>query len=194
MSDEAPTQPSGDDKDKADELDKDIDFFLDVIKRYDTYFVSVNTKATVILTFNTFLLTAVSLKFPDLLCRYQGQGFWTNTLYIATTLMTICSIASIGMAFYALHPFRDTHKEEVSVIFWGNVADFQSPANYLKKYLETKPRLLEDISAQTHILAKGLRTKFTWISWSLKALMAELGCLMVIVGLYIFSGLINTCP
>lgn len=193
MSDEPPTQPPSDTKDDADELDKDIDFFWDVIKRYDTYFVSVNTKATVILTFNTFLLTAVSLKFPDLLCRYQSQPFWTIILYIAAFLMTVCAIASIGMAFYALHPFRKTHKESVSVIFYGNVADFLTPGNYLSKYLETKPRLREDIAAQTHTLAQGLCTKFTWISHSIKALMVELGCLLVIVGLYIFSGLINTC-
>ncbi|MBT9546817.1 MAG: hypothetical protein IV090_15620 [Candidatus Sericytochromatia bacterium] len=179
--------------DPAEDLETDTEFFWNVIKRFDTYFVSVNTKATVIITFNTFLLTAISLKIQDVVVLYKCVGWLQVLLYILACLMTFTSIASIFQAFVALHPFRKTDKQTVSVVFFEGVANYNNQLAYLENYKQMRPKMREELATQTYFLAKGLRTKFNWISGSIIALSLELALLLIIVLMYILSGTIPSC-
>jgi len=65
------TEPEPRDKDIINEQYK-ISLLLDVIKRYDTYIVSTNAKASLIIAFNSLILGTVLLKFSDIV------GFYTS--------------------------------------------------------------------------------------------------------------------
>lgn len=170
-----------------DSNDEDMKFFWDVIKRYDTLYVSINTKCAVIITFNTFVLTAVSLKFSDILTPYQIFGWMYFLLFVAGSILCLATITSVLFAYLAIHPFRKTRRNTSSLIFFGDVGSHENADEFLKYYFQHKSDLLQDITNQTYHLASGLTRKFDLISHSIKALMIGLACLVFIMVSYFIS-------
>lgn len=171
----------------SDSEDDYIKFFWDVIKRYDTYFVSVNTKCTVIITFNTFVLTAVSLKFKDILTPYKSISWMYHLLFISGAILCFATIVSILFAYLAVHPFRKTKKSTSSLIFYGDVCNHDNADAFHQHFIDNRNGILKDITAQAYHLADGLTDKFDLISHSVKALISGLVFLLFIMVSYFIS-------
>lgn len=126
--------------------------------RYDHYYDSVNNKANVFLTLNTFLVGGIITGYYSIKDQLEC-GF---DLYFFVLTGLIFSLLSIGFSLWATMPYLSKQADSLngSVIFFGNVANisFQS---FKKMYDDmTNENQFEDYLQQVHLLALGLQNKF----------------------------------
>lgn len=144
-------------------LEKD-EFVWKIISRFDHYIGTTNTKATVIVAFNTFVFSAIVLKWADLLLPYQGQRaivFISSLLLLVAALSSLVSLAAV---FLVINPFLKSPKKPAkyhSIIFFGHVAEYDKADEYLQCVQSSdEDKLTEDLCIQAHALAQGLDKKF----------------------------------
>lgn len=135
-----------------------IEILKHTMDRYDHYYDSVNNKANVFLTLNTFLLGGIvtgyySIK-DQIVCGFDILFFvWIGTI--------LC-LLSITFSLWATVPYLSKQADSAngSVIYFGNVANvsFQS---FKQMYSDmTDEKRHEDYLQQVHLLALGLQNKF----------------------------------
>lgn len=141
-----------------------IDVLWKVIGRFDLYITSVNAKAAMVATFNTFVITAIVLKWEEILAQF---GPYVATTRIAGSLLAVAAIASVvslWFTFRALGPFLDSHKAPGryhSSLFFGHVAEHASGDDYRACFTDVSAdSLVVDLCNQAHALARGARDKF----------------------------------
>jgi hypothetical protein len=149
-----------------------IDFLFEVIKRYDTYIVSTNAKASLIIAFNSIILGIVLLHFSDIIKFYPEP----NYTYIAAKILVaivLLSLISLLFMFNVVYPFfgsgADENEQKDSLVFYGSVSkmDTQRYTDQIRKV--SQEDLLADLSIQANILAKGLHGKMKSMRWSTRA-------------------------
>src|SRR6185312_864273 len=69
-----------------------VDTLWRVIGRFDLYMTSVNAKAALIATFNTFVLTAVVLKWQQIIGQFR---YYAATTRLAAVLVSVIAIAAV---------------------------------------------------------------------------------------------------
>lgn len=150
-----------------------ISFLLDVIKRYDTYIVSTNAKASLIIAFNSLIMGAVLLKFGDIIGFYSNQSMKSFVGFLLV-LITASTLLSLFHVFRVVYPFFGNTSEEKtqisSLIYFGSVSkmsDEEYMENISKASLE---QLTKDLSSQTTILANGLKGKMMKMRSSINAI------------------------
>jgi uncharacterized membrane protein YuzA (DUF378 family) len=135
-----------------------------IIGRYDTYMGSVNTKATLLIAFNTFLLGSVILKGQDVAAIFGSHSHAVMVVYACLFIMSITSLLSMGYTFQAVTPFLDSPREPTtyhSIIFFEHVAEHSDESKYHTAITGlTDGAIITDLSSQAHALARGLRSKF----------------------------------
>jgi len=151
-----------------------IDYLWKVILRYDSYYNSISIKSSVILAFDLFLFTGILTKYQDIL----PPGNSAALLIIAAILLVIIAVSSLLSIFFTfkvISPYLKSPidpKKYVSNIFFGHVSlneDHESYFDRIKKMDEN--HALEDISNQTFILAKGIKTKYNNIRYSVSIIL-----------------------
>lgn len=149
---------------KGNGMKNNPDFLWKVISRFDNYISTTNTKATVIVAFNTFIFSAIVLKWNDLLTPF---GYHRIAAFITSTLLLIAASAalvSLAAVFAVINPFLKSPKNPTkyhSKIFFGHVAEFEKPDDYHQCVRKNSDdELIEDLCMQAHILARGLDDKF----------------------------------
>ena len=146
--------------------------------RYDPYFDSVNNKANVFLTLNTFLLGGIvtgyySIK-DQIVCGFDILFFvWAGL---------ILSLLSIAFSLWATVPYLSKQADSIngSVVYFGNVANvsFQS---FKQMYCDmTDEKRYEDYLQQVHLLALGLQSKFYRLKIATYLLGGCFACIIII--------------
>lgn len=140
------------------------DFLWKVINRFDHYINTTNTKATVIVAFDTFIFSAIVLKWYDLLQTFGSQTVAAILVSFLLLMAAISSLVSLAAVFQVINPFLKSPKNPAkyhSKIFFGHIAEFENPEDYHQCVKEaTDEELLKDCCMQAHVLAKGLNDKF----------------------------------
>lgn len=143
------------------------------LNRFDSYINATNTKAAFLVSFNTFTLGTLLLKYEFILASFA----LTCLAQSAMILLWIClsSLAfAIFQSFLAVSPFLKAganNGQPDTVFFFLSVARMDKGV-YLRRLTElTQDDLFLDLSNQTHVLAKAADKKFTRIKRAIIATM-----------------------
>ncbi|MFC1747231.1 Pycsar system effector family protein [Pseudomonadota bacterium] len=161
-----------------------IDLLLDAIKRFDGYMVSTNTKASVILAFNSFMLGTVFIKFNDIVQLYQGESYQLTAM-VALTLINLCSITSLAFVFCVVYPYLGkqlpTNSPNRSLFFFKDIASI-STDEYIQSFNTSQDETIrKDLSSQVHTLAVGLNNKMMLMRRSVQAILTGLSIILILV-------------
>jgi hypothetical protein len=146
------------------------DFQWKVVQRFDVYIGATNTKAAMLLTFNTFVFGAIVLKWNEV-AQYFGP--FKASVLIANALLFVAAgaaLAAIWFALQAVVPVLKSAKEPNryhSMVFFGHVAEHSQPDLYLELVRSATPgAVADDLAKQAHALAQITCGKFRWLTWA----------------------------
>ncbi|WP_250517892.1 Pycsar system effector family protein [Caballeronia sp. INDeC2] len=138
---------------------------LEIIKRYDSYINSSNSKIAIILSYCMAYIGGLGFKLVDVSDKRAHDAWWWGLLLV--------SLASVGVtlwaaryAYLALHPQlpsgRASH-EGPSAIFFGDVARHPGGRDGYAASLGamTDEEVVKDLSHQAHTLAGIAAHKFS---------------------------------
>jgi hypothetical protein len=157
----------------SEEKRQKVSLLLDVIKRYDTYIISTNAKASLIIAFNSLVLGIVLLKFGDIIGFYSTPNSKTFAGFVLL-IITASTLLSLFYVFQVVYPFfgttTDNKKQKSSLIYFGSVSNM-SADEYIEKISNSSlTQLIEDLATQATILAGGLQEKMLKMRYSIKAI------------------------
>lgn len=159
-------------------------FVQDIIKRYDNYIISTNAKASLIIAFNSLVLGTVILKFGDILSFYNCLGVRcvVGSLLI---LIAMSSLSSLFFVFSVVYPYfgskTDDANQRNSLVYFGSVCKMNSQ-EYLNRFeICSDEELMEDLTKQATILAKGLNSKMLKMRHSITAITFSLAFILLLV-------------
>lgn len=133
------------------------------LTRYDFYINSTNSKATVLLAFNTFILSGLIVKWTEFFQIFDVPWL-KKTATILLGIISVAAVVSLFLTLFVINPFLKSPrrpKDYHSNIFFGHVAEY----NFAKDYLASiqnqgSEDIVKDLSYQTHIVAQGIDRKF----------------------------------
>jgi hypothetical protein len=138
------------------------------LDRFDMYIASVDRKAAFLVTFNTFVMGTLLLKYTDILKLYKISQIQCSI----TVLLVICLISviiAIILAFWASKPYLGSGNQAggyTSLLFFGSVAEMDESSYSTNISSLGKRKLKDDLIHQTHTLALALDCKFKKIKIS----------------------------
>ncbi len=139
---------------------KPTETLWNIIGRFDGLTESTNSKAALIIAFNTFVLGGILLEWKDILPSFTDQRCWAIVCGLFLLAAALASVVSLRFTVKAIKPFTKTHTEVKSVIFFKDISDLK-PAEYHDKITKISPDDLEkDLAFQAHILSTALNEKF----------------------------------
>ena len=140
------------------------EFLWRVLGRLDFYIGTTNYKAAILLTFNTFIFSAVVLKWVAFLELIGGGPNIKIVVGILLSVIAICSLASVFTTFKAIFPFLESPSdpgEYHSNIFFRHISKFKDGDKYLSSIESAKAAgEIKDLAYQVHVVSKGLDGKF----------------------------------
>lgn len=132
------------------------------LSRFDTYINAINTKAAFLVSFNTFVLGTLLLGQKNILSGFNNVNLscWAVFFFVGC-LISVAS--SITLSFLAVNPFLRSGNQGESyktIFFFKSVSnmDFDEYKNRIQQLDDVQ--LLNDLTCQTHVLAKGATQKF----------------------------------
>jgi hypothetical protein len=161
-----------------------IEMLKHSIDRYDHYFDSINNKGNLFLTLNTFLLGGIITGYYSIKDNINGE---IDVIFFVWIALILC-LLSIGTTLLAIIPYISKQADCVS----GSVLNFNNVANIslgsLKLMYEnlTEDKKYEDYLEQSHLLAKGLQKKFSYLKIATCLLGGCFNCI-IIIGIKIFN-------
>lgn len=163
------------------------EFFWNLVKRADTYYVSINSKSTVLLSFNIFVLTSVVLKANDLSLLYSNLFGIKIIIYTLLISLVICNIISVFYSYLAVKPYLNTDKIFESIIFFGDVSKNRNSEAYYENFNQKKAYLSKDLANQVYELSKGLNNKFHYLNKATLFIMIEFFILFFVLILFLYG-------
>jgi len=143
------------------------DFLKYVIGRFDFYIGTTNSKAALLLAFNTFLSSAIVLKWPDLSKGFAGHPVLLKAAMLFLGAAACGCLASLWATFEVVNPFLKSPEspgEYHSNVFFGHVARHAGGEEYLRAVEQQKPsQRTNDFGNQAHAVAQGVIRKFRWM-------------------------------
>lgn len=175
------------------------DFCWKVIPRYDAYINGSNTKAAIVLTFNSFVLGTIVLKWAEISHVYGSSKIALGVAVVLLVLTGITSTVSLWLGLNAIVPILHSAKEPNkyhSLVFFGHVAEFGEPDGYVSAVRAATPlTVAEDLTKQAHALAKIAATKFGYLTWSVRCIIfVQLPAILMLIltaGAVAFVGVVN---
>ena len=146
-----------------------MDFLWKTIQRFDFYINSTNTKASAIITFNTFILSGIVLKAPEILPSTKVDYRLYAVSGVALVISAITSLLSLLATFFVISPFLRSSENKTldraepysSTIFFSHVAGLDSATQLHEKLkFSSDETICQDLSIQAYSLALGLDGKF----------------------------------
>jgi hypothetical protein len=135
-----------------------------VIARFDTYMGTVNAKAALILTFDAFAVTALTLKWGDIVTSVGGAPAVGRWIAFLLAVATLAALGSIAAAFMAVAPYLGSRKapgKYHSILFFEHVAEHAAGSDYLTAVRGHDTTSFEaELAEQAQSLATGLSSKF----------------------------------
>lgn len=172
-------------------IDHKINFFFEVLKRYDQYIATANAKANLLFAFIGVIIFGVVLRISTL----NGLG-----VSCFTVLFSIVSFLTIFVCLYAawfllqiVLPDLSTDSNSQSLIFFGDVARNTWAGEYVELVGKVdKVQILEDLSSQVYFVAKVAKHKFQYLTKASKVVKYYiLPLLFLLILLFIIGGLFN---
>lgn len=157
-----------------------------VIQRYDTYFGATNAKASFLIAFNTFVLGLVVVQAGNVDLVGAPHSGARTAFIILCLAAAIATLASLTFVLFVVIPYMKSNRlpgTYHSIIFYADVAEHESVERYQEQvatYNEEKFR--EDLTRQVHVLARGLRDKFSLLRQAiLITVFVQLPLLVVVI-------------
>jgi len=163
-----------------------------IIQRFDTHINSANTKGAFLLAFNTFLCGAI----------LSNQNALSNLVSISTQpklkigilLFFILGIVCLIIVLLAIYPFlhsgnssRDSYH---SHIYFGSIAEFDSPGKYAESISKQKEsESYHDLSIQIFYIAIALKRKYKYLEYATKIILLQLAVLSIMGSFIILDNL-----
>jgi hypothetical protein len=161
-----------------------------IIKRFDHLIETTNTKAALIIAFNTFILGGIVLKWGELLPQ---NPLW---LIIAGSIILAAAagacVVSLFFTFRAIAPYLRSHNYR-SNVFFKDIKEHGEPEEYHKEMTGlTTDHLTRDLSFQVHIIAGGMSKKFKCLEDAVHAILyAQLPALLLFVVVRFMAFFVN---
>ncbi len=177
-----------------DNKDK-IDMTLKKISRFDSYIISTNAKASIVIAWNGIVIGTILLKYHQITSLFDMFLIPYYLSIIIIFIIGISSIIAIAYVFQVVYPFLETKEiqdDDNSLFFFGAIAKM-SYSSYREKEISSKEdEVLDDVLEQAHILAKGLNEKMHNLRHSINFIKCQLIsiCLLLIMKL-IISFIVN---
>lgn len=132
------------------------------ISRFDTYINAVNTKAAFLVTFNTFVLGTLLFGQKNILSGFTNVKLscWAVLFFI---FCLISITAAIWYSLMAVNPFLKSGNQDDSyrtLLFFKSVSNMSLDEYSDRIQSIDGEQLLNDLTRQTHVLAKGATQKF----------------------------------
>lgn len=135
-----------------------------VMQRYDQYINATNTKATIILTFNSLIISGLLLKWSDLITMYKPIPCFVIISAFFLITIAFASLYSLFYAFKVVNPYLVSPlkpQEYHSKIYFGHVSMFETGEDFAKSIDKSDAEcFFTDLCYQVHILAKGITQKY----------------------------------
>jgi predicted ferric reductase len=171
-------------------IQEKIDFLFNIIRRYDSYIGTTNVKAGLMLSFMgtiiVFLATR-SISIDPALKRLDFIYYAAVFSSIITILLSISASITLLMVIFPNTKNKNITNEK-SLIFFGDVSTYNTTSYYVKIKKSEMESLLQDLSAQTYILADIVNEKFrilkkaVWITYTVVPLFVISLILLTIAG------------
>ena len=140
------------------------EFLWSILGRIDQYIGTTNSKAALLLAFNTFILGGFTLKADEYLKAFEASYGWSSAAIILLALLGVTCLVSLWITFSVVQPYLNPSKgfsDYHSNIYFGDIARAQDGRSYAKSLQDAKAETLsEDLARQTHVLADSAQCKF----------------------------------
>jgi hypothetical protein len=160
-----------------------LDEGLKVLQRFDAYVGTTHSRAPLVLTFNTFSVSAILIKWDELLAGFKGHEVYELLASGLLVIIALASLVSLAFVFRVVTPYvakradRLARKEKAaagatSLFFFEDVAAVS--VDELLQAMENREEseVRADVAAQMHALALSLRSKFSDLRWATLAILA----------------------
>lgn len=149
--------------------------------RFDHYYDSVNNKATVFLTYNTFIVGVLVASYSFFLEKIDCNLF-VNIFYI---VIIIVGLISMLFTISATKPFfsRDTP----SLHYFLSISEISKDEFSQKSELLSDEEELSDLRTQVHQLSIGLAKKFKMLRWTTRLMTFHLFLIAIFIFILIFN-------
>ncbi|MDZ7632093.1 MAG: DUF5706 domain-containing protein [Gemmatimonadaceae bacterium] len=159
-----------------------LDEGLKVLQRFDAYVGTTHSRAPLVLTFNTFSVSAILIKWDELLAGFQGHSVYALLASGLLVIIAMASLVSLAFVFRVVTPYvakRADRKAQrskaaagaTSLFFFEDVAAV-SVADLLQAMEDRdEADIRADVAAQMHALALSLRSKFSDLRWATLAIL-----------------------
>lgn len=133
-----------------------IDELKFIIGRFDHYYDSVNSKGSLYLAINTFILGSVITGYAAL----NSSHHFNKWILLLLITVLVCNLFSVAFTLFAIKPFLTKKNPARSMLYFGTVAS-QNRAVIDKFWNDLSDvKLKEELLSQYGLLAKGLNAKF----------------------------------
>ncbi len=160
-----------------------LDEGLKVLQRFDAYVGTTHSRAPLVLTFNTFSVSAILIKWDELLAGFQGHEVYALLASALLVIVAMASLVSLAFVFRVVTPYvakradrkarlSPSAKGATSLFFFEDVAAV-SVADLLQAMEDRdESEIRADVAAQMHALALSLRSKFSDLRWATLAILS----------------------
>lgn len=155
---------------------------LKILQRFDAYVGTTHSRAPLVLTFNTFSVSAILIKWDELLAGFQGHEVFARTASGLLVLVALASLVSLAFVFRVVTPYvaKSTDRKArgdkagaglPSLFFFEDVAAVSVAELRTSMEQRNDADVRADIAAQMHALALSLRSKFSDLKWATLAIL-----------------------
>jgi hypothetical protein len=169
-------------------LSSRVDLLVKIINRYDTYIVSTNTKASLIIAWNGIVVGSILLKYPEVIGQFSSMNILSALVPVLLVYCGLFAILSTGLIFGVIFPFLTPSRDgNASLIFFGSVADMKKEEYFIAMQSVPVTKLIDDLAGQASVLAFSLKSKMKRLQRSIWAIYAELTIIAILLILYVFK-------
>lgn len=145
-------------------------FLFDVLRRYDHYVATTNFKVALIMSFLGVVIFGLMIRVMAIDVDQSGCGYTYYSAIIFSALTIAASLFSAINVLRSVFPNTDTHNEDESLVFFGDVADCGGGASgYAKKVKEAADEeIIDDLSQQVYAVAGIINEKFRVLKIAIK--------------------------
>ncbi|BCR05641.1 hypothetical protein DESUT3_27100 [Desulfuromonas versatilis] len=165
-----------------------VELLVKIINRYDTYIVSTNAKASLIIAWNGIVIGSILLKYQEVIGQFSCMNRLSALVPILLVFCGFFALLSTGLIFGVVFPFLTQSRDgKVSLIFFGSVAEMKTEEYVNAMQSASVNDLIVDLAGQTSVLASGLNSKMKRLQRSIWAIYAELTIIAVLLILYVLK-------
>lgn len=171
-----------------------INLLLETIKRIDAYIISTNTKASLIIVLNSFLLGIIFINHDKIINLY-AEEFIKAIVKLALPLIGLFCTISIGYLLSVIYPWlqsspKNTKEHKLSLFFFGDISltNEEEFSNTFRSI--TFNEIFLDLTNQVSVLSRGLMIKMQKTKLGINCLIIGL-VIIVILFLLFFTQFIE---